>query len=99
DHTFELVASEIRSDDELAFAYTNNGGFTHFLSFGVDEHGHVYWYHPAWTSASDSPESVRIEVGPAVHEIREAVAQTLDGSELRLVSVFTRAPIHVRDVE
>ena len=41
--------------DELAFAYRNPTGFTRLMMFGVDDRGDIYWFHPAWTDATQDP--------------------------------------------
>ena len=96
---FEIARNEIGAGDELAFAYANAGGYSYLAVCGIDEHGHVYWYHPAWTSVADDPESVPIESGVRLHELPEAISHSLDGTYLRILAVFTRRPRHVREVE
>lgn len=93
------VAEAIGPQDELAFAYRNPGGLGRLLVFGVDEHGHVYWYHPAWTDPQASPLAVPIARGAEPRELPEAVSHALDGAELRLFGVFTDRPVGVREVE
>jgi hypothetical protein len=95
----ELVNGVISANDELAFAYTNAGNFERLLVFGVDEHRHVYWYHPAWSSEGQNPVAVPIAPGPQVHELGEAVSQPLDGRHLRITAIFTRDTLAVKEVE
>lgn len=85
------------ASDELAFAYDVPDNDERLLIFGVDEHRHVVWYHPAWTEPATSPVAVPIASGR--HELPEAVSHALDGVELTLYAVFTDQPITVRDVE
>lgn len=87
------------SADELAFAYENPGGRAHLLVFGVDERGGVYWYHPAWDTAAQSPRAVAIAGGPALHELPAAVRHEIAGDRLWLHAVFTDEPLDVRAVE
>jgi len=94
-----LVQDRVAATDELAFAYVNPQGFEHLLVFGVDEHGHVYWYHPAWTNAAEDPVAIAIQSGPELQELPEAVRQELDGSSLRIVALFTHARLSVHEVE
>jgi hypothetical protein len=94
-----LVDGSIRADDELAFAYDNAKQKPYLLVFGVDEHGHVYWYHPAWTNAADDPAAIRIDANGGRHELREAVAHDLDGQTLEIHALFTDRPVTVREVE
>ncbi|HEY3595158.1 MAG TPA: hypothetical protein VGL13_14835 [Polyangiaceae bacterium] len=95
----ELVDSTVAASDELAFAYTNAESFERLLVFGVDEHQHVYWYYPAWSSEGENPVAVPILPGPEVHELGEAVSQHLDGHRLRITAVFTHDTVSVKEVE
>jgi hypothetical protein len=99
DHTPALVTTEIGASDELAFAYRNPGGKRHLAVFGVDEHGHVYWFHPAWTEAKEDPVAIAIEPGPGTHELPAAISQPFDGAVLHLYAAFTNEPLHVRQIE
>lgn len=94
-----LVDGSIRADDELAFAYDNAKQKPYLLVFGVDEHGHVYWYHPAWTNAADDPAAIRIDASGGRHELREAVGHDLDGATLEIHALFADRPITVREIE
>jgi hypothetical protein len=94
-----LVRDQVAASDELAFAYVNRAGFEHLLVFGVDEHHHVYWYHPAWTNAAEDPVGISLAAGSDVRELPEAVRQELDGGTLRIVAVFTHNRVSVRSVE
>jgi hypothetical protein len=89
----------LRASDELAFAYSNRGQYPYLTVCGIDEHQHVYWYHPAWTSAEQDPRSIPIQRSGRVEELPEAISQALDGRRLRLISVFSRAPLRVRELE
>ena len=85
--------------DELAFAYTNRAGWPYLLVFGVDEHRHVYWYHPAWQNADETPRAVSIQSGSVGHELPDATSHDLDGAELHVFGLFIRTALTVRDVE
>ncbi len=98
-HSFDVARASIRATDELAFAYTNPAAYPYLVVCAVDEHGRVYWYHPAWTSTAEDPDSVRIEDGRAVRELPEAITQGIEGHEIRIVAVFSARPLHVREVE
>lgn len=95
----ELVEQAIGRNDELAFAYANPEGFDRVLIFGVDEHRHIYWYHPAWSKQREDPTGVTIAGGPGVHELAEAVRQPLDGHTLHVIALFTRDKLSVKTVE
>jgi hypothetical protein len=93
-----LAAETVVATDELAFAYANPAGKRHLLVFGVDEHRHVYWYHPAWTAGSPPPAPLRAEAaGP--HELPDAVRHPLDGQRLDVYALFSDAPVSVETVE
>jgi hypothetical protein len=98
--TRELAPTDrMKASDQLAFAYTNPSGFRNLLIFGVDEHRHVYWYHPAWRSQNDHPRALGIESGPEARELPEAVRQDLDGRALTVYAVFLNEEIPVERVE
>jgi hypothetical protein len=91
--------TRMNRSDELAFAYTNRAGWTYLLVFGVDEHGHVYWFHPAWQNADETPRAVPIQSGSDGRELPEATSHSLDGAELHVFGLFGRTALSVRDVE
>jgi hypothetical protein len=89
----------IHANDEIAFAYTNPGGFQRLLVYGVDEHRHVYWYYPAWVDPMADPHAIAIAPGPELRELPEAIRHALDGHELTLHAVFIDDDVSVRRVE
>jgi hypothetical protein len=94
------LGDSIAPGDELAFAYFNPpgaGSVRYLLVFGVDEHRHVYWYHPAWLDPAATPTAVQVADGR--HELGEAVAHELDGKKLTLYALFVEQPLSVRQVE
>lgn len=93
------AAGRIARGDELAFAYANPAKKAQLLVFGIDEHGHVFWYHPAWTDPAQDPASIAIEGGPARRELREAIGQDLDGAKLEIHGLFLDAPLTVKALE
>lgn len=92
-------AGPVRRDAELGFAYESVEGKGQLMIFGVDEHGHVFWYHPAWNDPKDDPGSVAIETGAGLHPLREAIAHELDGHALEIHALFSSAPRTVKSVE
>lgn len=89
----------VAPSDELAFAYRDPIGKGRLMIFGVDEHRHVYWYHPAWSRAEENPSGIAISTAPGLHELPEAVTQRLDGEELSMHALFSDQAITVRQVE
>jgi hypothetical protein len=89
----------LRIGDELAFSYENTSAKARLLVFGIDEHGHVYWFHPAWTRDIDDPVAVPIKTDGERHELPEAIRQPFDGARLEIRSVFVDEPVSVRRVE
>jgi hypothetical protein len=85
--------------DELAFAYVNPSAFTRLLVFGLDEHGHVYWYHPAWTDSALDPSAIPISTEPGLHELPEAMRQTFAGQTLTVHALFTNQALTVKTIE
>jgi hypothetical protein len=93
------VGEVIRVGDELAFAYRNTSKKKYLLIFAVDEHSHVFWYHPAWVKSTDEPTAIEIASDAALHELPEAIAQPLDGEKLRVVAWFLDEPLSVKRAE
>jgi hypothetical protein len=89
----------IQSTDALAFAYANPGGFKHLLVFGVDEHGHVYWYFPEWSNATTDPRAIEIGVAADARELPEAINHELDGRKLTIYGIFLDEQPSVRRIE
>jgi hypothetical protein len=93
------AADRVSARDELAFAYRNPGGKGRLLVFAVDEHRHVFWYHPEWSRAGEDPVGIPISVAPGLHELPAAVAQPFDGERLVIHALFTDRDLTVRQVE
>jgi hypothetical protein len=93
------AGESIGARDELAFAYENSSARRYLMVFGIDEHRHVFWYHPGWSKPGDDPTSIKIETTPGVHHLNEAIAHELDGRELEIHAVFTDTPLSVKTVE
>jgi hypothetical protein len=97
----EPLGDRIRRDDELAFAYRNDGQARRLMVFARDEHGHLYWYHPAWTDPAQNPEAIPLAADPGPHELPAAISQPLDGRRLEICWLFASSgqALHVREVE
>jgi hypothetical protein len=95
----EKAGDVVHPGDELAFAYRNPAGMRRLLIFAVDEHGHVYWYHPEWSDAAENPTAVPISAEPGLHELPAAVLQKFDGERLMIHALFTDRELNVREVE
>jgi len=94
-----VAGEEIAADDELAFAYENRAGKKWLLVFGVDDLGHVYWYHPGWQDASRNPGAVSIRRDLGVYELEAAVTHEIRGASLTIHGVFSDQPLSVKQVE
>ena len=97
--TPELARSSIAASDELAFAYSNPTGLAYMMIFGVDEHQHVYWFHPAWSNGHAPPEAIHARPGAGPHELSEAVRHALDGQRLDVYAVFSPQSLTATAVE
>lgn len=95
----EVLGQTLSAADELAFAYRNLLHKRFLFVFAVDEHRHVYWYHPEWRAGSAPPTGVAIAGDDALHELQEAIAQPIDGRELALHALFTDRPLTTEVVE
>ena len=94
-----LAHQAIARGDELAFAYANPAAKPFLMIFGVDEHRHVYWFHPAWLSGQAPPVAVRVALGPGPHELPDAIHQTFDGQRLAVYAAFLDHALDVATVE
>jgi hypothetical protein len=99
DRTTKPADGWMAAADELAFAYRNPTGFKRLMIFGVDDRGGIYWFHPAWTDASQDPVAVPIKAGVEPFELPEAIQHPIRGSRLRIVALFTNAAPSVRSLE
>jgi hypothetical protein len=95
----ESVAGTLHAGDEVAFAYRNPTGKHRLLVFAVDEHRHVFWYHPGWTEPAANSGAVPISTEPGRHELPAAIAQRYDGQRLMVHALFTDEELTVRQVE
>jgi hypothetical protein len=92
----EEAGDVVHPGDELAFAYRNPAGKGRLLVFAVDEHGHVYWYHPGWSHAGENPTAVPISAEPGLHELPAAVLHKFDGERIMIHALFTDRELTVR---
>jgi hypothetical protein len=85
----EPAGASLLGGDELAFAYANPSSRRYLLIYGVDEHGHVFWFHPGWPEGSAPPSAVAARPGAGPHELPEAVRHRFDGRRLRITAVLS----------
>jgi hypothetical protein len=83
------ASAHLARGDELSFAYSNPEKLTRLMIFAVDEHGQVYWFHPAWTDANTNPTAIAIAPTATVNELGEAVTHDFNGHQLTLYAWFT----------
>jgi hypothetical protein len=95
----EAVEGELNAWDELAFAYQNPNGRKWLLIYGVDEHQHVYWFHPSWSNPDEDPAAVKAFGGVALHELPEAISHDFDGKLLVLHGVLSDERLTVKQAE
>jgi hypothetical protein len=98
-NTSEKADDFVYAGDELAFAYRNPARKRRLLVFAVDEHGHVYWYHPGWSDAGQNPTAVPISAEPGRHELPAAVLHKFDGERIMIHALFTDRELSVRQIE
>ena len=94
-----LAEGELGATDELAFGYLNPASRPWLLVYGVDEHGHVYWFHPSWDDPAQDPSAVQAAAGAGMHELPEAISHALDGRRLTLHGVLSERRLTVKQVE
>jgi hypothetical protein len=95
------IAGEIEAGAPLLFSYANvaTPPLGHLLVFAVDSSAKVFWFHPARPARGSDPTSIPI-VRTATHvPIPEVIRQPLAVGDVEFYAVFTREPLHVRDVD
>jgi hypothetical protein len=93
------VNEMIGGHDELAFAYSNPGAWPYLMIFAVDEHQHVYWYHPSWRVHDPPPAAIPARAGIGPFELPSATRHGFDGRRLVVYAVFGRQSLGVDEVE
>jgi len=94
-----LLDREIRAGDYLAFAYSNPAGRPFVMIFGVDEHRHVYWFHPDWPSNGAAPSSIPAVAGPGPHELAGAVLHQFEGRRLNVIALLSDRALSASAIE
>ena len=70
------------------------------LAFALDEQGEVHWLYPGFLDAGGDPQAVRLEGAVARQALPESVVlQGVPSGTLRLVTVVTRTPHRVSEIE
>jgi len=99
DGTPRLAGQVVGRDDEMAFAYANTAGKPFLMIFGVDEHRHVFWFHPGWPPGTPAPQASSARVGPGPYELPEAIRQPFDGARLHVYAAFSDRRFDATTVE
>lgn len=85
----------------LVASYSNaDAGPVWLLAFALDEQGEAHWLYPGYLDASADPQAVRLEGAVARRALPESVVlEGVPAGALRLVTVVTRTPRLVSEVE
>ena len=94
-----LLDRQIGTGDYLAFAYSNPAGRPFVMIFGVDEHRHVYWFHPDWPANAAAPSSIPAIAGPGPHELAGAILHQFEGRRLNIVAVLSDRALSAAAIE
>ena len=94
-----LAGTRLAAGEDIAFAYANPAGKKYLSVFAVDEHGHVYWYYPAWPAGASPPLAMPATAGAGPHELPEAVRHDFDGHHLDMYALFADEPLDVQALE
>jgi hypothetical protein len=95
----QAVGRALHADDELAFAYSNPTDAAFAMVFAVDEHRHVYWFHPGWGPGESAPRAVSVRAGVGPYELPAATRHRLDGTRLVIYGWFAGEATDVTTVE
>ena len=95
------VTDVLPSGAGLLFTYTNLGPhpYDRLMIFARDASGEVRWFFPIYASAADDPTSIPIRAGAADVSLGQVVRQPLHPGPLTIHALFSRHPLHVREVE
>lgn len=98
---YEPVQRDLRPGDALAFAYLNRppSAFRYLMVFAVDRSGQVFWYYPAHVEKNENPKSIAIAQGARPRELPDEVRHAWAAGPLRIVGLFSKAPLDVHTVE
>jgi hypothetical protein len=98
---YTKVESDIRPDDALFFTVSHRpeSPYRHAMILAFDDRGQIFWYHPAYTDASENPISIPLAPSHEPIALEEAVRHRLEPGWLRVVGLFSRSPLDVRSVE
>lgn len=91
----------VRVQDSVLVEYTNLGPepFDYLMVFAVDAQKQVAWLYPAWEQASEDPVSIMARKGVVGQELRSLIRPVWAVGPLTIHALFTRQPLHVREVE
>ena len=100
DRVWTPLGETLGSGDSLLFAYTNleGSGARHLAIAGRDAEGRVHWYHPAFRSEEERPESLAIEQA-ADRELSEAIRAEHAVGSLEICALFSDAPLSIPEVD
>jgi hypothetical protein len=85
----------------IVASYDNVDSAPAFLMvFGCDAHGELHWAYPGFNDANSDPTSVRMEALQTRRVLPDSVVlDALPLGPLELISLITRAPVHVSRIE
>jgi hypothetical protein len=98
---YTKVESDIRADDALFFTVNHRpeSPYRYAMILAFDDRGQIFWYHPAYTDASQNPISISLAPSSEPIALEEAVRHRLSPGWLRIVGLFSRKPLDVKSVE
>jgi hypothetical protein len=98
---YQKVEHDIKSEDALVFSLENRpeSPYRHAMIFAFDDRGQIFWYYPAYTDAAQNPVSIPAPASSKPIALEEAVRHRLEPGWLRVVGLFSRAPLDVKSVE
>ncbi|HEX3758588.1 MAG TPA: hypothetical protein VHW23_07760 [Kofleriaceae bacterium] len=96
-----LPGDALHARDGLVFRYVNGGPdpFGFLMVFAIDAAAQIHWYYPAYETADADPMSVPIRSEPRRDALPDVIDHDLRSGPLVFYGLFTRAPLHVVDVE
>jgi hypothetical protein len=81
-------AAKVRSNDAFAFAYSNRDvEHDRLMIFAVDDKLEVYWFYPAYLTASSDPPAYAAKVGQNI-ELPDNIRHQFKGKRLKIFALF-----------
>jgi hypothetical protein len=96
-----VIQAPFASTTPLLASYFNlDKAPAYLLAFAVDRQGELHWAYPGYEDAKTDPQAVRLEPLQMHRALSESVVlEALPAGPLQLVTILSRRPLHVSQIE